>query len=89
MSLYTHLTSLHRSQAGHGSANPFENKLSVSSKVIETFLFRLNLFVVKIRFRINHLLQEVEQVEVDAHAEVDGVSRLDEVEGPYVRIKSF
>ena len=85
MSLYTHLTSLHRSQAGHGSANPFENKLSVSSKG-ETFLFRLNLFVVKISFRINHLLQEVEQVEVDAHAEVDGVSRLDEVEGPQVRI---
>ena len=57
--------------------------------MIETFLFRLNLFVVKIRFRINHLLQEVEQVEVDAHAEVDGVSRLDEVEGPHVRIKNL
>jgi hypothetical protein len=36
---------------------------------------------VKIRFRINHLLQEGH-----AHAEVDGVSRLDEVEGPQVRI---
>jgi hypothetical protein len=41
---------------------------------------------VKIRFRINHLLQEVEQVDGHAHAEVDGVSRLDEVEGPQVRI---
>jgi hypothetical protein len=41
------------------------------------------MFVVKIRFRINHLLQEVEQV--NGHAEVDGVSRLDEVEGLGVR----
>ena len=41
---------------------------------------------VKIRFRINHLLQEVEQVDDHVHPEVDGVSRLDEVEGPQVRI---
>ena len=41
---------------------------------------------VKIRFRINHLLQEVEQVDDHAHAEVDGVGGLDEVEGPQVRI---
>ncbi len=46
----------------------------------------LNLFIVKIRFRINHLLQEVEQV--DGHAEVDGRHWLDEVE-PYVRIKNL
>ena len=36
---------------------------------------------VKTRFRINHLLQEVEQVDDHAHAEVDGVGGLDEVEG--------
>jgi hypothetical protein len=43
----------------------------------------LKISVHKLRFvfRINHHLQEVEQVEVDAHAEVDGVNRLDEVEG--------
>ena len=44
---------------------------------------------VKIRFRINHLLQEVEQVDGHAHAEVDGRHRLDEVEGLDVRIKNL
>jgi hypothetical protein len=43
------------------------------------------MFVVKIRFRINHLLQEVEQV--DGHTEVDGIHWLEEVEGLDVRIE--
>ena len=42
---------------------------------------------VKIRFRINHLLQEVEQVDDHVHPEVDGRHRLEEVGGLDVRIK--
>ncbi len=87
MSLYTHLTSsLYRmpSQASHGSAYPFWEQLSSLLRWLKTSVNRLS-FVV----RINHLLQEVEQVDGHAHAEVDGVSRLDEVEGLDVRIKVF
>ena len=42
---------------------------------------------VKIRFRIKHLLQEVEQVDDHVHPEVDGRHRLEEVGGLDVRIK--
>ena len=41
---------------------------------------------VKIRFRINHLQQDVEQVDGHVHAEVDGVRWQKEVEGHQVRI---
>ena len=47
---------------------------------------RLNQFIVKIRFRINHLQQDVEQVDGHVHAEVDGVRWQKEVEGHQVRI---
>jgi hypothetical protein len=104
VSLYTYLTSryhalfaitlssLSRSLRSHAllaltvRLYPFRaTKISVLSQGDWKFPF-----ISSVLFRINHLLQEVEQVDGHAHAEIDGVSRLDEVEGPQVRIfKSF